>query len=363
MRQGLSASLLASAFALACSTDARKEQPTIAEPVSADPRITCVSEHPVEVELQPIVRALCSELHGLGGVSASVAIARGDRVVFSLAHGPRCRASSEPLETRTALRIGSITKLITATLVLATAVREGVDLDDSLAPTLPELRPPLTLRSLLGHTTGLRDHGALEMLALGEDWLAAIATRRGVPGEFHYANANYLLLGRWLERVSGRTFEELYADEPTLAALRALIDLDASTVAAPGCGHRWLLGWWPIPLTLEPPLPKWTLPAGGGLASVENLARLPAALAQTGLLDTMVRERGPVEEGDTEYGLGVRVIHRGEELILAHAGNSGAHYAELWWSPRHEVAVAVLSSTPQPFKATLLAAFDAALRG
>lgn len=370
-----------------------------------DERQACVRAHAGDPAYAPIVRALCAELHDLGGVSASVAIVRDDRVVWSLAVGPRCHGRAEGLRPATPLRIGSVTKLVTAALALVVAEREGVGLDDPLTAELPELSPAPTLRQLLTHTSGLRDPDPTELLVRGDAWPAALQPGRAAAGGHGYANANFLLVGRWLERTSGRRYAELWAQEPALAAVRARVSLDrtsaaqaetpavvaeaagipadgveagaaakafagASIASSPSatttsiaCTHQrgWNGEWEAIEASAVPPLPAWTLPAGGGLASAEDLARLPFALEQTGVLASMLATRVPSDLAgwDWDYGLGVRMRGEGDALVLAHSGNTGAHWAELQWSPKHRVAVAVLSSTPQAFKATLHAAFTA----
>jgi CubicO group peptidase (beta-lactamase class C family) len=199
------------------------------------------------------------------------------------------------------------------------------------------------------------------MLTRADAWPEVVQEHRGPAGGHAYANANFLVVGRWLERSTGRSVVQLLAHEPALAPVRARVSLDLAAVSAPACGHRRGWGWTPMELAAEPPLPAWTLPAGGGLASAEDLARLPFALERTGVLPTMLATSVPSDVPGWRYGLGVRMQGEGDALVLAHAGNTGTHWAEVQWSPRHRVAVAVVASTPQAFKATLHAAFTVAL--
>ncbi|MCX4241159.1 serine hydrolase domain-containing protein [Paraliomyxa miuraensis] len=335
-----------------------------------DPRLACVRDllaapHPGHASLEPslraaVVRSLCAEVHDLRGVSASVAIVQEDEVVFAAAVGPRCRGQPERLRSSTPLRIGSITKLVTAALALAEAQRQGVGLDEPLA-ALSELQPPPSLRELLTHTSGLRDPEPHELLSRGDRWALALALHREAPGAHAYANANFLLVGAWLERVTGRELTSRLETEPTLAAVRERIALAMDDGARLACDHREGWGWQAIEASASPPLPAWTRAAGGGLASAEDLARLPFALERSGWLPAMTSTRVISDRPGWDYGLGIRMQGTGDALVLGHSGNTGTHWAELQWSPRHRVAVAVLSSTPQAYKATLHAAFTAAL--
>lgn len=347
----------------------RGERTERADGEAIDPRVACAREHAVDSEharFEGVVRALCAELHDLGGVSASVAVARDDRVVFGVAVGPRCRGGDEVLRVDAPLRIGSITKLVTTALALAVAERSGTRLDERLSDGLPELRPAPTLRELLTHASGLRDPEPEELLARGDAWLEVLQEHREAAGGHAYANANFLVVGRWLERSTGRGYVELVTQEPSLAALRGLVRFEvggANGSSPRACGHRLGSGssWEPLDLTAEPPLPAWTIPAGGGFASAEALARLPFALEQAGVLPSMLATRIPSDQPGWDQGLGVRMRGEADDLVLAHSGNTGTHWAELQWSPKHRVAVAVMSSTPQALKATLHAAFTAAV--
>jgi CubicO group peptidase (beta-lactamase class C family) len=340
-----------------------------------DPRMACMREHAVDSEhagFEGVVRALCAELHDLRGVSASVAIAREDRVVFGVAVGPRCRGGEGALRVDAVLRIGSITKLVTTALALVVAERSGTGLDEPLTAVLPELVPAPTLRELMTHASGLRDPDPGELLVRGDAWPEALQEHREAAGKHAYANANFLVIGRWLERSAGRSYVESVENEPLLAAVRGLVrfELGGANGSSDGaCGHRLGSGsgsgsgsvWEPVVIADEPPLPTWTIPAGGGFASAEALARLPFALERAGVRQSMLTARIPSDQPGWDYGLGVRMRGEGDDLVLAHSGNTGTHWAELQWSPKHRVAVAVMSTTPQAFKATLHAAFAAAV--
>lgn len=358
---------IVAALSAACTTETptatgpSPESSPESSPDPVDPRLRCVREHASSPAHELVVRALCGELTTHGGVSAGVAIAVDDQLRFSTAVGPRCQGRPEPLLPTTAVGIGSITKIITATLALAVAERHGIELDAPLGEAFPALSDPPSLRRLLTHTAGLRDPESAALVAAGDAWSQVIAAHRR-PGEEHvYANANYLMIGRWLEHTTGRPLADLYAHEPALAALRPSLTLELDPSTRYACGHIAGLGWRAVEPTAVPPLPAWTLPAGGGLASAEALVRLPFALERTGRLPAMIDGRVPSDRPGWDYGLGIRVQGTGDELVLAHSGNTGTYWAELQWSPEHRVAVAVVSTTPQAFKATLHAAFTAGL--
>jgi len=95
------------------------------------------------------------------------------------------------------------------------------------------------------------------------------------------------------------------------------------------------------------------------VASATGLARLPFALERSGRLPAMLEDGVQSARPGWDYGLGIRFQGEGEEQVLTHTGNTGTYWAELRWSPHRRISVAVLSSTPQAFEATVLAAFTA----
>ncbi|MCP3139089.1 serine hydrolase domain-containing protein [Pyxidicoccus xibeiensis] len=122
-------------------------------------------------------------------------------------------------------RVGSITKVFTATVVLQLAAERRVDLDRPVQHYLPGLLPagvyePITVRQLLNFTHGLpgvpvpqkdyewfkenrfRHFTPLELVSL-----AVAQGPRFRPGEAQeYGNIGYLFLGLLIEKVTGRPY-------------------------------------------------------------------------------------------------------------------------------------------------------------
>lgn len=120
-------------------------------------------------------------------------------------------------------RIGSITKIFTAAVVLQLAAEGKVDLDKPiqsyLPGLLPESYPSIQVGQLLNYTSGLPSpklpDGVEEADLPGIQWtpeevvrLAATQPMEFEPGtRQHYANINYFLAGLLIEAVTGNTYE------------------------------------------------------------------------------------------------------------------------------------------------------------
>jgi len=112
----------------------------------------------------------------------------------------------------TPLAMASSTKWLTAT-TLMTFVDQGVmGLDDDIAKWLPEFggsNPPITVRQLLDHTSGVRDNPCQDdgtALAACVRTLAS-SPREFAPGsQFSYGNSPFLVVGRLVEVLGADDF-------------------------------------------------------------------------------------------------------------------------------------------------------------
>ena len=118
--------------------------------------------------------------------------------------------------------IGSVSKSFTSLAVMQLVEARMVDLDAPARRYLPEFRigdddasDRITVRHLLTHTSGISTAAGTAGLAGPVTTLAAqvadlVSVRpTGAPGaSFAYSNANYLVLGRLIEVVSGQSYAD-----------------------------------------------------------------------------------------------------------------------------------------------------------
>src|SRR5690242_10114579 len=87
------------------------------------------------------------------GVPGVAVVATNPEGVFGAASGTADLATGEPLTVAHRFRIGSVTKIFVAALVLRLVDAGLLDLDQIAAPFVEDV----TLRQLLNHTSGLDD--------------------------------------------------------------------------------------------------------------------------------------------------------------------------------------------------------------
>ena len=162
---------------------------------------------------------------------------------FEGASGSANLADATSMSPSDAFRIGSITKMFTAAVIVKLAEEGVLTLDDPLALWLPEVAEQLpngdqiTLRHLLSHTSGLfnvvehesywadlfteivvdEDTGAVTLACVQRDphdTLARYVYGKDAlfePGtQWYYSNTNYTLLGMVIEKAAAMPLAEAY---------------------------------------------------------------------------------------------------------------------------------------------------------
>ena len=97
----------------------------------------------------------------------SVTVANGGRVVWSEGFGYADKGKSKPVDTETRMRIGSVSKTVTASGAAILYENGLLDLDapvQKYVPSFPEKKWPITTRQLMGHISGVRHYREDEML-------------------------------------------------------------------------------------------------------------------------------------------------------------------------------------------------------
>ncbi|MEU8238117.1 serine hydrolase domain-containing protein [Actinoplanes missouriensis] len=183
--------------------------------------------------VRPRVSTICSlESAGMGraiaGLPDDAATSAQVRVTTAAgcwegASGVADLRTNAPVPANARFRIGSVTKVFTAAVVLQLAAENRLSLDDSVRRHLPGVLPAsysgVTVRQLLNHTSGLPSP------TLPDDIEWALAHRYDVwtperivrtalrnPREFgpgdeqHYTNMGYIVAGMLIEKVTGRSY-------------------------------------------------------------------------------------------------------------------------------------------------------------
>ena len=172
----------------------------------------------------------------------------------------------------TQVDINSITKTVTAAMVLHLVSTGKLELTTTVGEVFPEIpddKKAITVHQLLTHTSGLRSSVGTDPEKLKkEDFLKRVARKklRSEPGEtFHYSNVGYSVLAAILEERSGLSYEEyLHTFINDVAALKSS---GYDTVFDPKKGLRSRRGHDIKKVSWGGHPPYWNLIGNGGLIS------------------------------------------------------------------------------------------------
>jgi len=134
---------------------------------------------------------------------AAVLVIRDGEVVLKKGYGMADVAGNLRNTPKTRFLLASVTKTFTATAIMQLHDRGLLNLDDTISKYLPDFRPgdKVKVRNLLSHTGGLPDFMSYEQ-AMEKPLEFEPGTR------VSYSNIGYQMLGKIIEKVSGKSYEE-----------------------------------------------------------------------------------------------------------------------------------------------------------
>lgn len=268
-----------------------------------------------------VLAATVEKAHERAGFNGVVVVTDRSRALFQRAIGQADRQSRLGHELSRTWCWASVTKQVTALLVMQEVERGTLALDATLSEHLPDFAGPyassITVQDLLQHTSGLPnpdglspdDHGVPGFYQSPHEnaRTAALGFCAGAPGakprvRFAYNNCDYLVLGAMPERINGVSFGELV--EARIAKPLDLRSLRLITTAsqAPHSAVQGYEGGRP-----ERPFDLATYGAAGALVGTpSDLARLDRALLSHELLSaesTASMWRGEPSPGYAAFGV------------------------------------------------------------
>jgi D-alanyl-D-alanine carboxypeptidase len=167
--------------------------------------------------------------YGLPGLAATHT--KGNKILETSASGVRKFSDETSLTTEDKFHLGSCTKAMTATIVAMFIEEKKLQWDSPLKSLLPDISlhsdfSDVTLEKIMAHQAGLASNATEISQDLWKpglnpvDGRALVAqtylTRRSevVPGsKFIYSNIGYMILGHILEKISGKSWEQLIQEK------------------------------------------------------------------------------------------------------------------------------------------------------
>ena len=315
-------------------------------------------------DFSPLEETVRQEMQKAQAPGAAIAIVLGDRVVYSRGFGVASVETNEPVHPDMLFRLGSTTKMFTATALVSLSEKGAIDLHKPIGTYVKGLDPKIaavTAHQFLSHTSGFIDEapmfGNSDESALAKEVRSWTDTRFFTePGRIYsYSNPGFWMAGFLIETLSGKS----YADQ-----------MDASVFKPLGMTRTTLrpLVAMTYPLAqghdATPQGPKVVRPAANNAASwpagsifsnVSDLSRFVIAFVNGGKLEnqqvlsptliaTLSAPHAKIPGSDASYGYGLELArYRGMDVVR-HGGSRSGYGSTIRMVPQHRFGVIVLAN-------------------
>jgi len=168
------------------------------------------------------IDAIFGEFDRPGSVGCALGVARGGEFLYKKGYGYANLDWDIPITPNTVFYVGSVSKQFTAAAIVLLSHEGLLSLDDNIRQFLPEMLdydPPVSIRQVLHHTSGIPDmyrvmneNGLTTWDRFSREEALELLSRQPLdftPGErYQYSNGGYFALSMIVERASGKTLAE-----------------------------------------------------------------------------------------------------------------------------------------------------------
>lgn len=306
---------------------------------------------------------------GVKGVAAAVVLP--DSTVWQGAAGLSTDSPAVALRPDMLFAVASVTKTFTAAIIMRLVERGVLALDDSIGHLLPAyacrpgVNPAVTVRQLLGHTSGLAEYTAEPAFSVSiwntpatfndhQELVALIENPLAAPDSIYsYNNTEYLLLGLIIEQQTGRSLADVYRRElwEPVGMSHTYLGAYDSIPAAEAEAHAWALRAGQLQdICLEPrtALLSGFNAAGGVLSTVTDIARWGKALFGSPYIlapasQQAMQQLTPLSvAANTPAGLGCTQVRLGNQTGWGHPGNIPGALSIFAYEPACNVSIALV---------------------
>src|SRR6266487_4356808 len=318
------------------------------------------------VKLQPLLVAKMQQLRIPGAIIYVDDPGQGSWITTL---GTSDLATRAPMNVNSHMRIGSITKTFTATVILQLVDEGKLGLNDPVSKYFPEVPngSNITIREVLNMTSGLFDYTEDEGLfktvlahpdKVWDPWeLLTIAFQHPAyfaPGQsLHYSSTNYILLGLLIEQITHMPVEKVFQQRifrPLGMHNTLLPPLSSAAIPNPHpIGYFFETSNAAAPLDVTSWNPSWGWTAGSAISTLHDLKIWAKALETGTLLSaatqkerlTWVKFPGATWIGHF-YGYGLGIADFGG--MIGHDGGLPGFQSFMGYLPQKRATIVVLTN-------------------
>ena len=290
-----------------------------------------------EVKIDSLISAY-SNADCFNGV---VLVSEKGKIIFKKAYGIADRELNVPMTTEMRFRIASISKPITAFIILQLVDQGIIKLDGKITDYIPDYKGQkgdiITIEHLLSHTSGILQspdpeieviqerlhHSLREMIQYAEESDLYFEPGTG----FHYSNLAYSLLAYIAELVTNKPFDRLLTEqlfEPLqMQNTNQCVADEIEKNLSKGYEYKLLKGYQNATYVD----PSYTVGPGGLISSADDLCKFDKALCERRLLSEKLYSKmfTPSKYASYGYGwdLGQKIVPGSQDTIdiISHTGD------------------------------------------
>lgn len=281
---------------------------------------------------------------------ASVAISQNGHIIYQKATG--IISAETPATIDTKYRIGSISKMFTATLIFQLIDEGKLQLNDPLAKWYSKIpgADKITIGLMLSHRSGLfnftADSAYLTYYTKPQTEQQQIARFEKQPEAFTpdtksaYSNTNYVLLGYIAQKITGKTYAQLIKER--ISSKLGLAKTYAGGAINPKKGEaqsfKYTNTWQQETAT------DMSIPGGAGavVSTPADLSRFIEGLFSGKLVSNKSLDMMKTLNGN--FGSGIFAYHFNDKLGFGHNGSIDSFNSDLVYFPDEKLTVAICSN-------------------
>jgi CubicO group peptidase (beta-lactamase class C family) len=327
------------------------------------------------------IAQLCEATSKTGVFSGAVLVAKEGSVLFKQGFGPANREWNTANTPDTKFRLASVSKPFCSILVLQLVQEGKLNLDDKISDWLPNYRKDtgqkITIHHLLSHQGGIQDftasfnyRGSISRLPFSKDEFIEKHCSNDLAHEpgtiYSYCNAGYIILGRIVEKVTRRSFEQNLRERILDRLDMADSGYDRNRYILPKRANGYTLTSFGYENAQYLDMDSSPGPAGSLYSTVEDLFRFSRGLRTDQLLEEKYRKlmftpnqnvpevKAAGGRPKSTYGYGWNIFQRTHPIskhrvqIISHGGAINGFRAMMSYLPEDDIFVVILCNQADP---------------
>ncbi|MCD1116887.1 serine hydrolase domain-containing protein [Chryseobacterium turcicum] len=270
-------------------------------------------------------------------VGISVGFINNDKEFYT-SYGKLSKESTRDVDKNSIFEIASITKILTGNMIAQAAIEKKLNVDDYIDSYLPKqyilqknLQHKIKISDLASHQSGLPDVDFQKLIEVNAQQPVSSVTEQSLEtminsctdlidyGKFRYSTINFTLLGQILEKIYGKSYDDIIKEKILKSAkMNQTLTKDfnvknITTGYNPEGGAQEFFLW------------NVTAPAGLIKSNTSDMVKYLKALLNKGnsISDAaLIMEKIYYKDAKREMGLGLNINTEDQDTIYLKSGDS-----------------------------------------